>query len=84
MEADDEIMIMTEEGVVVRTPVDGISELGRSTQGVRVMNVADDDRVTAIAISTESKKDEDSEGETEEQAEQSQETQEPNEAAEQE
>ena len=84
VEADDEIMIMTEEGVVVRTPVDGISELGRSTQGVRVMNVADDDRVTAIAISTESKKDEDSEGETEEQAEQSQETQEPNEAAEQE
>ena len=84
VEADDEIMIMTEEGVVVRTPVDGISELGRSTQGVRVMNVADDDRVTAIAISTESKKDEDSEGEAEEQAEQSQETQEPNEAAEQE
>ncbi len=58
VEADDEIMIMTEEGVVVRTPVDGISELGRSTQGVRVMNVADEDRVTAVAISTETKKDE--------------------------
>ena len=53
--ADDEIMIMSEEGVVVRTPVDGISELGRSTQGVRVMNVAEDDRVTAVAISARGK-----------------------------
>lgn len=54
--ADEEIMIMSEEGVVVRTPVLGISELGRSTQGVRVMNVADNDRVTAVAIASHGKK----------------------------
>lgn len=53
--ADDEIMIISEEGVIVRTAVQGISELGRSTQGVRVMNVADKDRVTAVAISTDKK-----------------------------
>ena len=53
---NDEIMIISEEGVVVRTPVRGISELGRSTQGVRVMNVADKDRVTAVAISSTGKK----------------------------
>ncbi|MDJ1649958.1 DNA gyrase subunit A [Gordonibacter faecis] len=53
---DEEIMIMSEEGVVVRTPVLGISELGRSTQGVCVMKVADNDRVTAVAISSRSKK----------------------------
>ncbi len=53
---DDEIMIMSEDGIVVRTPVSGISELGRSTQGVRVMNVADKDRVTAVAISNRGKK----------------------------
>ncbi len=53
---EDEIMIMSEEGVVVRTPVSGISELGRSTQGVRVMNVAEKDRVTAVAISNRGKK----------------------------
>ena len=53
---NDEIMIISEEGVVVRTPVSGISELGRSTQGVRVMNVADKDRVTAVAISSTGKK----------------------------
>ena len=54
--ADDEVMIMSEEGVCVRTPVSGISELGRSTQGVRVMNVADNDRVTAVAIASSGKK----------------------------
>ena len=53
---NDEIMIISEEGVVVRTPVSGISELGRSTQGVRVMNVADKDRVTAVAISSTGRK----------------------------
>ena len=53
---NDDIMIISEEGVVVRTPVSGISELGRSTQGVRVMNVADKDRVTAVAISSTGKK----------------------------
>lgn len=46
----DEVMIISEEGVVVRTPVKGISQLGRSTQGVRIMNVAEKDKVTAVAI----------------------------------
>ena len=53
---DDEIMIISEEGVVVRTPVEGISELGRSTQGVCVMKIQDKDRVTAVAISSTGKK----------------------------
>ena len=53
---EDEIMIVSEEGVIVRTPVEGISELGRSTQGVMVMRVADKDRVTAVAISSTGKK----------------------------
>lgn len=51
VDSDDEIMIITEEGIVVRTPVSGISQLGRSTQGVTIMNVAKKDKVTAIAIS---------------------------------
>ncbi len=52
----DEIMIITEEGVVVRTAVSGVSQLGRSTQGVHVMNVADKDKVTAVAIATSNDK----------------------------
>ena len=53
---DDEIMIVSEDGVIVRTPVKGISELGRSTQGVKVMNVADKDKVCAAAIASTGKK----------------------------
>lgn len=52
----DEIMIITEEGVVVRTAVSGVSQLGRSTQGVHVMNVANKDKVTAVAIATSNDK----------------------------
>ena len=52
----DELMIISEDGVVIRTPVDDVSSLGRSTQGVRVMNVSDDDKVTAVAIATDSTK----------------------------
>lgn len=53
---DGELMIITMDGVVVRTPVSGVSQLGRSTQGVHVMNVADKDKVTAVAIATDSTK----------------------------
>ena len=44
-----ELMIISENGVMIRVKVADISKLGRSTQGVKVMNVADDDRVTALA-----------------------------------
>lgn len=62
----DEVMIITEEGIIVRTPVAEISQLGRSTQGVRVMNVTDKDKVTAVAVteSHEKKSDEDSKEES--------------------
>ena len=56
VEENDEIMIITEEGVVVRTPVSGVSQLGRSTQGVHVMNVAGEDKVSAVATSTTTEK----------------------------
>ncbi|WP_294441153.1 DNA gyrase subunit A [uncultured Slackia sp.] len=68
VEPGDELMIISEEGVVIRTPVEDISQLGRSTQGVHVMNVAEGDKVCAVAIATESSKDKDDksidEGET--------------------
>lgn len=62
----DEVMIITEEGIIVRTPVAEISQLRRSTQGVRVMNVADKDKVTAVAVteSHEKKSDEDNKEES--------------------
>jgi DNA gyrase subunit A len=54
--AQHELMLISEEGVVIRVKADDISKLGRSTQGVKVMNVAETDRVTAIARVSSGKK----------------------------
>ena len=59
------VMVSTKEGVIVRTPVDGISRLGRPAQGVKVMDVAQGDCVVALAVSAESA-DDDSPDEEEE------------------
>jgi len=44
-----ELMIVSEAGVVIRVKAMDVSRLGRSTQGVKVMNMAEDDRVSAVA-----------------------------------
>jgi DNA gyrase subunit A len=51
-----ELMLISEEGVVIRVRANDISRLGRSTQGVKVMNVSDSDRVSAIARVSAGKK----------------------------
>ncbi len=51
-----ELMLISHEGVVIRVKSEDISQLGRSTQGVKVMNVAETDRVVALARVTGSKK----------------------------
>ena len=51
-----ELMIMTNEGVVIRVKAKDISRLGRSTQGVRVMNLDDSDAVSAVARMATAKK----------------------------
>ncbi|MCL2403467.1 MAG: DNA gyrase subunit A [Coriobacteriia bacterium] len=54
---DHELMLMSEEGIMIRVKAKDISLLGRSTQGVKVMNVGDNDRVSAIArVSSEKKR----------------------------
>lgn len=62
-----EMMIVSEEGVVIRVKVGDISELSRATQGVKVMNVDDSDRVVAVArvAAGKKKKKEIIEGQTE-------------------
>ena len=55
----EEVMLITQNGTIVRTSVDGISKLGRQTQGVKIMDVASGDKVVAISnISSEEKQDE--------------------------
>jgi DNA gyrase subunit A len=48
--ADDDIMVMTKFGVVLRTRLEEIRETGRSTQGVRLVDLQEDDEVVGIAI----------------------------------
>ena len=45
----DEIMLLTQTGQMVRTPVDKIRETGRNTQGVKLINLNANDKLTAIA-----------------------------------
>jgi len=45
----DEIMLLTQQGQMVRTPVKDIRETGRNTQGVKLINLAENDKLTAIA-----------------------------------
>lgn len=47
---NQEIMVVSEEGIMIRIPVNGISRTGRSTQGVRVMRVQKGDCVSAVAL----------------------------------
>ncbi len=45
----DDILVVSDDGTIIRMPVEGISVLGRSTQGVRMMRLADDAKVISIA-----------------------------------
>ncbi len=47
-EAED-ILLITDDGTIIRTPVSSISTLGRATQGVRLMRVAEDSKVISVA-----------------------------------
>lgn len=45
---DDEVMLITDGGTLIRTAVDGISVVGRNTQGVRLIRIGDDERLVEI------------------------------------
>jgi DNA gyrase subunit A len=57
-----ELMFITENGMVQRTSAGGISKTGRATQGVTVMNVKDGDRISAVALVVEAATNGDGEG----------------------
>jgi DNA gyrase subunit A len=46
---DDELMVITRHGVIIRLPVNDISVIGRNTQGVKVINLDDGDVVVDVA-----------------------------------
>ena len=49
-----ELVFISQNGMVQRTSVRGINRYGRASQGVKVMNIRDDDQVSAVALVAES------------------------------
>jgi len=52
--SEDELMLLTDGGRLVRTNVDGISELGRNTQGVRLITLADSEDLISLGLVVDS------------------------------
>ncbi len=46
---DDELMMITKKGIMIRVPVEGIRVSGRNTQGVKIMNMTTGDLVVDVA-----------------------------------
>jgi DNA gyrase subunit A len=46
----DEVTLISARGMVLRTPVENISQMGRPTRGVKVMNLKEGDSVASIAV----------------------------------
>ncbi len=49
VQPDDELMMITRHGIIIRVPVEGIRVIGRNTQGVKVMNLESGDAVVDVA-----------------------------------
>jgi len=50
VKGDEEAIIVTQNGIVIRLRIQGVSVIGRSTQGVRVMKPGEGDQVVSVAI----------------------------------
>ncbi len=60
---DEDVMIITSEGVIIRIPVSGISTIGRSTKGVRLIRLPDGVKVVSIGITEHEEPEEETDGE---------------------
>ena len=61
---DDELIIMTTGGMIIRLPVKGVRSIGRNTQGVRMIALRSDDLVSDVAKVFASEEDSPDEGES--------------------
>lgn len=49
VDEDDEVLLINSEGIIIRIRANEISELGRATQGVKIMKVEDETKIVAMA-----------------------------------
>jgi DNA gyrase subunit A len=67
VEDDDQIMLVTNAGQLIRVPVDGIRIVGRSTSGVTVFDTAEGENVVSVErISETGEEDDEENGESDE------------------
>ena len=52
VKGDEDALIMTKKNMIIRTRLTELHDIGRATQGVKIMNIDDDDRIVSVAIFT--------------------------------
>ncbi len=58
VQAGDELLVITQQGMILRMMTDDVRAIGRATQGVTIIDIADDDKVVSIARLVEKEDDE--------------------------
>ena len=61
----DDVLVVSDDGVIIRMEAAGISELGRATQGVRIMRLSEGARVISVALTDRAESEDAPTGETE-------------------
>ncbi len=62
---EDEVLLISQKGIIIRSKVSTISRIGRATQGVKLMNLDEGDKVAACALVVKEEELEEEEGEEE-------------------
>ncbi len=63
---ENDIMLITSDGIIIRTHVSEISTYGRQTQGVRIMKLADDVKLVSMAVTEKEEESDESQEEIQE------------------
>ncbi|MQY61199.1 DNA gyrase subunit A, partial [bacterium] len=54
---DDEILLITTKGILIRVPIKDIRAIGRNTQGVKLINLGDEDHIADVTVVLKEKED---------------------------
>jgi DNA gyrase subunit A len=57
VQENDEILLITQQGMILRMPTNDVRSIGRATQGVRLIDIEDDDKVVSVARLVEKEED---------------------------
>jgi DNA gyrase subunit A len=50
VDGDEDLMVITNSGIIIRLPIEQISSTGRVAQGVRLINLKDDQKLATVAV----------------------------------